>query len=42
MAIINGTKNDDTLVGDLTIDLAVATLKTADIITIGPDIFVGA
>ena len=27
--------------GDLTFDLHVATLKTADAITIGPDIFVG-
>ena len=27
--------------GDLTFDLAVATLKTADAITIGQDIFVG-
>jgi hypothetical protein len=27
--------------GDLTFDLHVATLKTADVITIGPDIFVG-
>jgi hypothetical protein len=27
--------------GDLTFDLAVATLKTADVITIGPDVFVG-